>query len=339
MTFQDFYTELMGQLPGLSPFLAQRFISRAFRDICDSGRQWSFQFIDGAIVPPSVVTAGTVAITQGNAVVVANATMQAAIGGLTNPTIVFRQIRFGGTALYNIVAYLAPNITLDRPVADTSNAASTYQLYQAYYPAPATDLVRWVSVEDPVNDYDVDLDHTRQELDAIDPGRQSQDMPVWMVAYKVGSLTAGPGVRTPTPVPYYELWPHPVSQNQLLTYAQIHGTSLLVNAGDIPPTVIPDDVIVQRALGWHAYPWAMANAGRLPELKGQNWGYLITDAKNAYQGEAGTKNNGLLNDAKRMDDETFNRSRIYKRPRKRGFPGIIDSRFFQTHGVPVIGGG
>lgn len=330
--------ELCGTVPGLNVFQAKTYLTRAYaQNICNSGRQWSFQVGDAGIFMPAPITAGAFAITTGSANVTANATAIAALAGLTNPTIVFRQIRFGGTFPYNIVTYnpVSGAMTLDRPVVDVTAAASAYTVYQCFYPAPVSDFKRWVTLEDPVNGYDLELDHTRQEVDLIDPQRQSTDMPYWVVSYKQGSSTAGPGSMTAPLVPYLELWPSPTTGGQLVGTFNRIGTSLFAADADVLPIPLTDALLIEYAKGWHVYPWAMANAGRVAGFDKTNWGFLITDAKNAVNGVPGTNQRGLLNDAKREDDEIFNRSRIFKRPRARNsYQGPIDARFFQSHGTP-----
>lgn len=329
-SYQELTAELIGSYRSLSPFLAQKYINRAWRDIRNAGRIWSWQVGDTTLTLSTQIATGTAAVTQFSPSVVLDVPAAAVVAAIVAgaPLITARQFRAGGTAIYNITAYDAGTrtLTLDRNFVDGTNAAATYQIYQCYYPAPVSDFVRWVSVTDPVNNYDLHLDHTRQELDFLDPGRQSQDQPYWVVSYKLSA-------QADTAVPLYELWPHPTTAGNLLAYYQRRGADLALPTDTLPPC-ISSDLVIQRALGWHVYPWAMANQGSFPELKGVNWGFLINDAKTAYEGDPSRRRVGLLQQAIRQDDDTFNSSRIFKW-RRALYPGPIDSNWMQRHGVPV----
>ncbi len=43
--------------------------------------------------------------------------------------------------------------------------------------------------------------------------------------------------------------------------------------------LVEEGLIVQRALGWHTYQWAMANVAHFPTLKGVNWVQAMNAAR------------------------------------------------------------
>ena len=78
MSFQSMAAELTGVIPGLSPFLADSFILRAWRDIRDK-RLWSWLQTEAGIFCPTQVTTGTVAVTQFSDTVTCDADASAAL--------------------------------------------------------------------------------------------------------------------------------------------------------------------------------------------------------------------------------------------------------------------
>src|SRR6185437_500585 len=99
MTYQELTSELAGRLPGLSPFLAQRFVERAWQDVRNR-RLWSFLLVDGAVVCPPQITAGTATIDQFSQTVTMSADATTALTPYLNgtPLLTQMQIRFGGSS-------------------------------------------------------------------------------------------------------------------------------------------------------------------------------------------------------------------------------------------------
>jgi len=349
MAFLDLRAELVGHLPGLSPFLAEKYINRAYREILDA-RNWSFLVADAQVICPPQITAGAVAITQYDADVVLDATASAALLAQTVdgsvPGILQLQIRFSATApgagqVYSIVAFdaatdpTAIELTLDKPVVEATNATSGYQCYRAYVIPPITDFKAWIDFVDMPNAITLwrqGTTRTSAEFDRMDPQRASQGLAYYLGSY-VGNRISDPVTGATVPnatvdqgTPIYELWPHPTSGQTFYTRFRRKGEELL-NPTDEP--LVESGLIVQRALGWHAYQWAMANIAHFPTLKGANWPQLINAARSYYREE--------LQDAKRNDDETqlqtvFSRGHGL-RDRGRDWLMPIDAAFLQSHYV------
>ena len=337
MSFVDLYSELVGRLPGLSPFLAESFIQRAWREVRDE-RTWSFLQEICAIVCPVQVVAGTVSITQFSDIVTCDATASAALLAIALPApldLTALQIRFGGTGntssvgqVYSIADFddtnpLAVVLTLDRIQVQTTNTVSGYQVYRAYIKPTIDDFLKWTSIVDMTNGWRLRLNYTSDLFDVRDPQRQAQGM-----SYYVGSYLGNPGLTQPRP--QYELWPHPTSGQTFLGRFRRSGESFNTSDEEQAP-IIPDSLILNRALGWHGYPWAQENSTRIPELKGVNWVQLAISARAEYPKE--------LTRAKKQDDEqelqtVWNRGHglVHGRAAFKGMVNFpIDANFMQSH--------
>lgn len=328
-SFQELTAELTGRLPGLSPFLAEKFVNDAWRTIRGE-RRWSWQYGDLGISLPAEITIGSATVTQFSLSVTLNAAAAAAVNAIPTggPQITDLQFRAVGGALYNITAWNSPVLTLDRIYLDVTTVGVSYQIYRAYIPAPVSDFVRWTSIVDPVNGYDLELDHTRQEVDLIDPQRMSQDQPLWVASYKLNE-------QTDDAFPLFEFWPHATVAGNLLGFFERRGADLLQPTDTLPP-IVSRELVMQCALGQHAYPWAWSAQTQFPNLKGPNWGFLINNAMEQYNGNGNPRKakDSLLQQAKRQDDETYNTSRIMKRVRSRvSQTGPIDSKYMQSHAM------
>jgi len=336
VSFVELSSELVGRLPGLSPFLADTFINRAWSEI-RRARTWSFLKEICAIVCPTQVVAGTVAITQFSDQVTADATASAALLAIALPApldLTAMQIRFGGQGntsfvgqVYSIAAVdttvpAAIVFTLDRVVVQATNPTSGYQCYRAYVKPTVDDFLRWESMVDMTNGWRLRLNYTSTVFDARDPQRQAQGM-----SYYVGAFLGNPGLQ---PRPQYELWPHPTAGQTFLGRFYRTGTDFLDPTEELPP-MIPSELVIERALGYHAYRWAAENVSRIPQLSKVNYAQLMLESHVNYA--------KLLLDAKRNDNEQELNDVWY---RGHGlvhgvsaFKGMInfpiDSNFLQSH--------
>lgn len=348
MAFVDLTAELAGTLPGLSPLLAEKYINRAWLQICQE-RLWSFLTINGIVVCPAVVTAGAASITRYSPTVTLNSvasaallaqTVLGAVPGLTNMA-----IRFGATVpvtgmVYNILVANAtvPTaivLTLDRPVVELTTALASYQCYRPYIVPPVADFLKWESLVDSTNGITIAndrLNYTAKDFDRWDPQRSSQGLAYRLGNYvgayaplpATGAVVPNPNVARGTNV--YELWPHPTSGQIFSASFRRRGAAFTLPT-DVQPPSIPDDLIMQRALGWHAYPFAKANAANFPTFKGVNWTDLVTLARASYAEQ--------LVDAKRQDEEAapqqvWNRGHGL-RTTSGQFPFPIDANYLQSH--------
>lgn len=298
MTYLDYWTELLGAVPGLPAPLAQRLVNRAWRQIQES-RPWSFMMKEGVIEVPGQITAGTASVTEDSSTVTLDATAQAAwdAAGL-HPPVTLRQFRVGGGPLYSVTAYSSGAVTLDRPYQGATNASALYSLYRAYYQpedetgAPATDFLRYHSVYDPSLAYSLFLDHSFEELNRRDPQRSATGQPYYLATRSSDASTG---------VPTYEMWPHPTAATTLLTVYR-RRWSELVDDDDTVPAVIGDDLLMTAAR-LKAYEWAEANKGAIPELRYTNWVALRAALTNGTPGsDDGYRS--LLARAKAQDEET-----------------------------------
>ncbi len=334
MSYAALSSELSGNLPGLSGYLADDWIKRAWRKIRDA-RLWSFLITDDAIVCPTQLTAGTYSIIQYNNQVTADAVASAAFLTL-NPVVTpfnFMQLRFQGPAttseIYNIEALDTSNpsalvFTLTRIVEEPTNAASGYLCYRPYIVAPVTDFLRWISVVDMENGWKLYTDRSSAAFDAIDPQRQALGQAYYMGYYKASNEAANVAS-----LPIFELWPGPTQGQTLYVRYRRRGADFSA-PDDVQPDMIPDDLILQAALGFYAYPWAMANPGQFPSFAKVNWMQLINDAKKTYM--------AMMIDAKRQDDNQMTQSIIRRGHGLRDastFPYPIDASFISSHLVPL----
>lgn len=140
-TFGDLAGELVGRVPGLSPFLAETFLLRAWSDV-RKAHLWSWLVQDGVVNCPALVSAGTAAFVQYTTTVTMSAAATTALNAITAPALTALQFRPQGLAtvsqIYNITA-AAGNplvLTLDRAIQEPTNALSTYMVYRVYVLPP-----------------------------------------------------------------------------------------------------------------------------------------------------------------------------------------------------------
>jgi hypothetical protein len=355
MALLDLTAELTGTLPGLSPILAQRYINRALTQIYNV-RNWSFLLTDGVLVCPALVDDGTVALTQYSADITLDADASAALLAQTLvgavPGILNLQIRFGSSSpatgsIYSIVDYNVTNpaaiiLTLDRVVVEATDAASGYQCYRCYVVPPIDDFLRWESLVDPANAITFQrnrLTVTSADFDRMDPQRSSQGLAYWLGAWGsnriVDAVTGATAPNSPSAqgTPIYELWPHPTSGQTFYCRFRRAGAAL-VNATDEQPPIITDALILAKALYAHAYPFAMANVGNFPTMKGARWTELIAFQRAEYQRELLTVKRTDMEQQLQSSD-VWNRgyglrsSRPFGRYGDLGYP--IDSAYLQSH--------
>lgn len=351
MAYLELVAELTGALPGLSPLLAQKHINRAWQEIRDA-RLWSFLTAEAAVICPVQITAGAASITQYQLTVTLNAAasaaVQAQIVGTPVPGLTNMAIRFGATTpavgqIYNIASVnnsvpTAVVLTLDRIVVEPTNAAAGYQIYRPYIVPPIADFLKWESLTDMENAFTIANDRvnkTSKYFDFRDPQRQAQGLAYFCGNYLGAYLPTGGSLIEPNPnvaagSNTYELWPHPTSGQTFWAKFRRKGVNFS-GPTDVQPSMIPDSLIISRALAWHAYPFAQANQANFPTFKGVNWMQLILNEKATYRDEE--------RKAKRQDEEAapqqvWNRGHGL-RAGVADFKGIsdfpIDSNYMQQH--------
>lgn len=343
--------ELTGELPGLSPQLAEKQINRALREVYDA-RNWSFLVTDGVIVCPVQVTEGTIAYTQFETTVVCDADASAALLSQTLvgavPGLKTLQIRLNPSTIspavsqvYSILDFDATNpaaieLTLDRMIVESTDPSAGYQVYRAYVVPPLSDFKAWQAAVDVTNGWSLKRNFTSAYFDMMDPQRQAQGMAYYLGAWGgnrvVDAVTGGtsPQSTQNQSVPVYELWPHPTSGQNFYVRIRRRGEPLVEPTDELPDQ-ITESLVLIKAKGWYAYSFAEANIAHYPEFAKTNWAQLRTSAKLEYE--------RLLLDAKRNDNEqalqdVWNRGHGL-RSRPPGFKGMqgfpIDAEFIQSH--------
>lgn len=342
MALLDLTAELTGTLPGLSPILAQSMIQRAWNDI-QRERRWSFNFVDGFLVCPTMITSGAFSITQFTATVTADATASAALTPYIagTPLLTQLQMRFGGSStltagqIYRIMAVdqtvpTALVLTLDRAVVEVTNATSTYQCYRCYVTPPQENFLAWESIIDMTYGFKLKLNYTSSQFDVVDPQRTSQGDAYYCAFFRAAgpygnSNTADPNQEQGDPI--YELWPAPTAGRTFYVRFNQRGWDLSSQTST-QPSSIDDQLILERCYGWYAYKFAMANTQNFPTMKNANWAALIQASRGEYK--------ELLTKAKRNDDAQalttiFSRGHGLRGGAGAGVPFPPDAAFIQSH--------
>jgi hypothetical protein len=271
-TFQQVWNYLLGIVPELSPLHAQTLVNLAWEDIRDDNGLWSFLNIISYLNIPAAIVAGTVTATQDSTTVTADATAKTALDVVAADIInrYFRVTTAG--AIYGISAYdnTTGVITLDRDYQEDSGATLNYQVYKPFFPAPVLDFRRWEGFVDPVRNWPLVTNWTKDEIDARDPQRAAQGDPLVVAAHSHHATTG---------YPMFELWPHPVNRRSYDVAYVRRGTDLSDSAA--PPEGFKG-LLIDRA-EYRAYEWAEANKGRFPVMKDVNWPFLMGKVNKSYQ--------------------------------------------------------
>lgn len=287
MAFIDYWSELLGYVPKLSPLHAQQLINRAWREIRDN-HLWTFNVAESSLVTPAAVSTGTVSVSQGSTTVLGDGAADAVWTVIGAASLVQRQFRAGNGPVYNITGYVSPNLTLDRAYGEADSSGAAYLIYQCYYDPPDPDFLRFISIIDSVNGYSFVLHKTKQELDLIDPQRGNIGQPYMLVSYR-GSLSAAT-LGAPT----FEMYPHPNEYRSYPVLYQRKGVDFALDA-DALPLQVSEDTLLTKAKAL-AYRWAMA-VQTSDKIITANWMFLIKDAEAEYK--------KLLEDDVRQDKEAF----------------------------------
>jgi hypothetical protein len=321
VAYLDLVRELAQTVPNLPTNLSETFVQRAWADICQR-RTWSFLIKEGGFNAPPIVQGGTVTITQNSVSVVVDATAGAAINAVAaaTPPLIQRQFRVSTTGtIYNIVSWNNGTLTLvlDRPILETSAAGASYMIYQCYFSGPpeslrtdgVRDFNRWISVMDPVNGWTLKDDVGKAWLDVRDPQRATTDLAFRYVDYKAD--TYGNML--------WEFWPHPTSGQQYVCLYKAKGLDYA--PGNRPlPSVLPESLILDRALSKYCYRWLQLNPGQATTAR-MNW--LATKQVDTAQWRIDLQ--AAIN-----EDENLHLEAIVGPLRKRYGPPV-DASFLQAH--------
>lgn len=285
MAFADMYTELRGAVPKLPIDFAKTLVNRAWREARESAL-WSFNLLEFSWVSPTMVSTGTVNISQGassgtfdsDAITALNASI-AAYSLITQ-----RQFRVAFGGIYNIIAYNGATgaFTLDRPFNDPGGTAITYQVYQVYYVPPVEDFLALFSVRNPQMFMNLDLTKTRTWLDATDPQRTWYNFPSKVIRWGTDQRGAGTANSSATlNYPMYELWGQPLQLFTYQVYGCRKGTPLVAPTDTLPPAV-GEDMVLAKAK-YYAYEWAEAQKDIVPRATGPDFKFLMAKSDTVYK--------------------------------------------------------
>jgi len=304
-TIATLAAQLVGEIPGLPRLVAVQHIQKALIEI-KRDYLWSWNINEGVLIIPEGVTSGTVSVTKYSASVTFDAIAKAVLDTLVlaNPPLTKRQFRTSSSGpIYNIIAYDSGTgvATLDRIFTEDTNSTATYLVYKCYFDPPLidgvtteTNFLRYLSILNPIQGYSIAaarLNRPRAELNRRDPLRGSIGQPYFAFVYRP-VLQTGSALDASNGLIQYELWPHCTTSVTLLCQYQM-GTQTPALTDYIPLTC-PETLVTYRALEL-SYRWAMQNSGRIPELKGVDWRFLLTEIQKKYMIE--------LVSAKRNDKE------------------------------------
>ena len=322
----QFASELKVWMPQIDPLACPTLVARAWQDI-RKAREWSFLKQTGCVFAPSIITTGTVRVTQFSTQIVADATAApfwnaVAITQAPAYPLTLRQFRVTGGPVYNIIGWDGTNTaTLDRPYAETSASGGSYMIYMPLWPSPAVDFSRWLSVVDGVNTYAFryrNLYWTQKEVDRRDPGRFSYSLPIALAARDYVTVPGDSQAR-----PRYEAWPHPVQEIGYQVEFLIEGDSVGLS-GNIPRQV-PDQVVMARARHY-----AHQVVAQQPNVDVKTKMYHLQQAK-----VSDAEYFDLLNRAELKDNEIFD-SRLVQNDMTPTLSGPLDSNFLMSHVLYVL---
>lgn len=329
-SYQDMVGELIGSVPGLPQPAAERMVNIAWEDVRKE-RLWSWQVQVGEVYSPALVTSGLVAVEQFSDSVQFDATAIAVLDALALaefPPLVPRQFRIntsgsptsGSSPIYTLTGYTSGTGvgTLDRVYAEATNATASYSLYKSIYTPPFTDFLSYVSINNPVSGYSIfgkALRGDAAELNRMDPMRGSLGVP-WRLFSSTPDSTG---------LVQHEWWPGPQNAQAFLCTCVRSGMDMLT-AGEELPITIATDLVVERGL-YHAYRWALAHSGSMPELKGVPWLAMMQEIAARYRVD--------LVKAKRNDNEILLTNHFdWTSQISKGLGwGPIDSNWSQSHDV------
>jgi hypothetical protein len=216
-------------VPQVPASLAEQFIRDRYRRILDR-RDWSALRKEAEFQLNASKEDGTVDVTRGSINVVGTTTTFAA-------TDVGRQFKSGTSPIYTIVTVTdAFNIVLDRAFGGDTATGSTYKIFDGYVTVPS-DFLRFDTIADPSQGWQLRHWITSGELNQIDPQRNTFGLPYLIVDRMYSS--AG--------IPQFEAWPY-TDAAKTLYYTYIKRADDLIDEDDVPIFPLRSDVIVSGAL-------------------------------------------------------------------------------------------
>lgn len=210
--------------------LAQEFVNRAYSTVLSYGF-WLGTYKDSGFFIPASYNTGTVQVVQGSAVVLGT-------GTTWTSAMVGRQFLLGPIApFYDILSVDSPTqITLASPFIGASATLQPYAIQLRLVTCPS-DFMNFVSVVDPVNNWQLNLNYTQEKIDKWDARRTVGGTP---------RVLAG-ATQTTTGLLRYEIWPQ-TQTNVSYPFRYRNILPLLSAASDRPIFPIRGDVLRDGAL-------------------------------------------------------------------------------------------
>ncbi len=312
--FDSVWNELIGQVEGLDPFSARKYVNRSYLDICNQ-REWGFLRGRAVVQVPDAVTTGTVALTQFSTAIQFDASAAAVLDvfGL-NPPVTACQIKIGvlGGA-YSITDYTPGGAAvLDRAYQEDTDTAATYTLLRCFV-SPSDDFLRFIAINDTLRSKPMMYGPrwTQQTLDRYDPQRIDTSDPYVFATYVYRDGHT-----------QYEIWPNPTVGQAFIVEYRKRGVDLV--SGDSLPDAIGTDLVLSRAK-YRAYEFGAAHAQQA--WKVQQFLALMKEANTDYMVK--------LRDYKKLD-KAQNPDTVVIPNDWAGF--IFDGSWIQSH-VGAGGGG
>lgn len=307
-TFGQAWRAVRASCPLAPPLLAQYWVKKLYQQVCGK-RAWSWLRSENEIIT-NAPKSGTVTVTRGSNTV-SGGTMAYATTDLD------RQFRVGTSSpVYTITAASVSGYTLDRVYGDVSGTNSATVL-DAYINMP-TDFLRFMSVVDTHNNWQLRIFMTSDELNQWDAQRSATGTPFGLFDRRL--CTVGTFIGQPQ----YELWPYGSSANNYPYYYVRKPEDLTDATTFLGPLSTQGNMLVTGAL---------VEAARWPGLE---------DRKNPYFNPqlAVMLNKDFEEDLDRLevqDEEmymTWWETVYFNR-----FPfAPLDSRYMQSHDIGLMSG-
>jgi len=233
-TYDGLVRQVLLRCPSASLFLAREWLDYAFRQLWDT-RLWSWQRRFSQFLLMQQYGTGLVNVTRGSTTVIG-------VGATFTSSMVNAQFRVGTqTPIYTIASFTsATQIDLNQVWGGNSANGVTYSIYNAYVTAPS-DFQNFVTVWDPLFNWQLETNVTQEELNAWDAQRANTG-----TAYVVASLYYDVNVNNP-PLPMFEIWPHQRAQ-YVYPFIYVSRPPDLSDPGATLPRYIRGDVLLESAL-------------------------------------------------------------------------------------------
>lgn len=309
-TFGQLWKRLLLDCPDLPVPLAQEYVNTAYSRVL-TAIDWSGLKGYGEFFLPAQYNTGTATATLASATVVGS-------GTTWTSSMIGRQFYMNGRGpFYTILAVPdATTLTLDR-VWGEATQTGTYTVQLIYVVCPE-DFLKFTSIVDLTNRWQLWRDVPQEWLDRVDAARTYQGSPSWVFAFATPSqVTATLGRMR------YEVWPRGAG-DKTYPFTYIKKLPLLSADSDTLLYPIRSDLVLEGARAelclWAGTskiqnPWHDAGMHKIHEQR------FIARLEM------------LLN-----EDENIRQSRVWYEDDKKGWPmAPVDSNFIQSHLIPTGG--